>query len=118
MNRVIMYFSTKITPSGYSNNVDIFDTSNQQWKTASLSQTRHSLSAASTNKNAYFVGGILDGFSTPSDVVDVYNGNSWTTTHLSTARFRPIVIGIADKLYVTGGYDGEGESISSVISYK
>jgi hypothetical protein len=56
--------------SGYSNVVDIYDSSNDTWSTDTLSQARSWLGATTVGSKAIFAGG--NSASGNSNVVDIY----------------------------------------------
>jgi hypothetical protein len=66
--------------------VDIYNTLNGSWSTATLSQPRSRLAATSVGNLVLFGGGYNG--SSHSNVVDVFNvtSNTWTTATLSKAR--------------------------------
>ena len=61
----------------YSNTVDIYDTASGTWSTATLSQGRQYLSAATAGNQVLFAGGSSS--SGPSNVVDIYTLQSYPT---------------------------------------
>jgi kelch-like protein 20 len=74
------------------------------WTTATLSQPRYLLSAASAGGKAYFAGGYSDG-SVQSAVVDVYdlNAGTWSTMNLPNARHSFVAASANDNVVFGGG---------------
>jgi hypothetical protein len=70
----------------FSDQVDIYNTLNGSWSTATLSQLRFTLAATSVGKFVLFGGGQIS--KVPSKVVDLFDmtNNTWTTATLSEAR--------------------------------
>jgi hypothetical protein len=74
------------TPTIVYDRVDIYNTLNGSWSTATLSQARFDLAATSVGNLVLFGGGVNS--NVHSNVVDVFNvtSNTWTTATLSQAR--------------------------------
>ncbi len=83
--------------------VDIYDTVSGKNFTSNLSAPRRQLAGAAYGTKVYFAGGISD--SGPSDVVDIFDVTlqSWTTAHLSQARYLLQAATVANKIIFVGG---------------
>lgn len=92
--------------SGYSDVVDIYDTSAGSWSTATLSVGHRALAATSLGSKVFFAGGT----STTSycDVVDIYDTStgSWSTASLSEPRAGLAAASAAGKVVFGGGIHG------------
>ncbi|MCB9914144.1 MAG: hypothetical protein H6828_03215 [Planctomycetes bacterium] len=64
--------------------VDVYDTATGTWSVTALSTPRRLAAATSVGGKLYVAGG--DGPGGPSDVVDVFDGATWSTLRLSEAR--------------------------------
>jgi predicted Ser/Thr protein kinase len=99
--------------------VDIYDTTDGSWNTATLSQARAYLAATSVGHLVLFAGGCsnVDCPSGAPNVVDIYNAtsNTWTTTTLSQARGRLAATSVANRYALfAGGWNVAG-SFSNVV---
>ncbi len=93
-------------PFVHSDVVDIYDADTGTWSTASLSEPRGLLGAASVGDRAFFGGG---GFFPPTHRVDIYDpganpGEEWSTASLSVSRERLVATALGDKVFFAGGY--------------
>ena len=88
---------------GPVNAVDIFDANTGGWSTATLSQARYSMAAATVGTKAVFAGG-FDGFY-PSAAVDIYDASTghWSTTTLSQARDNLAMATVGTQAIFAGG---------------
>jgi hypothetical protein len=88
----------------YSSNVDIYAPSSGKWTTASLSQGRFYLAAASAGSIAAFGGGQTASQEAVA-TVDLYNAatGKWTASALSSPRFGLAAAGAGTKILFAGG---------------
>jgi hypothetical protein len=89
--------------------VDIYDASTNSWSTATLSQPRNYLAAATVGNKVLFAGGAYwNYYLYGSDVVDIYDDstNKWTTARLSEARHGLTATTSGNKIYFAGGLKG------------
>jgi hypothetical protein len=93
--------------------VDIYNAETNTWSTATLSQARSLLVAASVGNKALFAGG------TYSDVVDIYNAdtNTWSTAKLSQGRSYLSATAVGSKAFFAGGSISSGGKSSVVDIY-
>ncbi len=103
-------FAGGLSATGNSNVVDIFNASNGQWSSGTLSQARADLAATTVGTLALFAGGATT--STQSNVVDIYNASTdaWSTATLSQARFNLAATTVGTQAIFAGGYGGGGYS--------
>lgn len=90
-----------------SNVVDIYDNASNTWTTASLSQSRSELTAATAGNKIYFAGGFAGPFvENISTVIDVFDGesNSWSTSHLEQPKASHASIASGNKVFWAGGF--------------
>jgi autotransporter-associated beta strand protein len=100
--------------------VDIYDTTNSTWSTASLSQARYNLAAASAGNQILFAGGEgVGGWPDASAKVDIFNvdSNTWSTGALSQARYRLAGASVGSKVLFGGGWAGPALPSSKVDIY-
>jgi hypothetical protein len=99
----------------YSSNVDIYTPSSGKWTTASLSQGRIYLAAASAGSIAAFGGGQTASQEAVA-TVDLYNATTgkWTASALSTPRFGPAAAGAGTTIVFAGG-EVKANQFSDVI---
>jgi hypothetical protein len=92
-----------------SDRVDIVNR-DHVWSQASLSAARGLLAASSTSTVAVFVGGgvMESGSPVPSDIIDLFDGTSWYTARLHTARYGLAAVPLAmnGRQYVLVGGGG------------
>jgi hypothetical protein len=91
--------------------VDIYNTLNGSWSTATLSQPRCCLAATSVGNLVLFGGG--QNSKVPSNVVDLFNvtNNTWTTATLSQARYGLAATSVDNRYALFGGgLSGSGPS--------
>jgi len=83
----------------YTNEVDIYNSSDNSWSKAGLSEGRTALTGVSSNNKVFFAGGSVDVY-TASDRIDIYDAssNSWSTAQLS-AKCRPVITVVGKKLW-------------------
>jgi len=94
-------------PGISTSKVDIYDLNTQTWSTASLSEPRDLISAATAQDKVYFAGGgTLEpnslGTSKRIDIYDEFTG-SWTTDSLMVALNNMACISTGDKIFWAGG---------------
>jgi kelch-like protein 20 len=96
--------STVTTIATTFNVIDIFNSTSLGWSTATLSQARKWLAAASTGEIVVFGGGSPDGYSS-TNVVDIYNptSGSWSTLTLSQARYYLAAASSSNQIVFAGG---------------
>jgi hypothetical protein len=86
--------------------VDIYNTSDGSWSTATLSQARADPAATSVGSLVFFVGGFCsyDLYNT-SNIVDIYNvtSNTWTTATMSQARYGLAATAVANRYVLFAG---------------
>jgi hypothetical protein len=104
---------------GASNTVDIFDSLSGVWNTATLSQARYNLAAASLGNLAFFGGGNrgeLFGGET-FNAVDIFNATTqtWSTATLSQNRTLLAAASIGDIVAFGGGTFDDGPGFSAVV---
>jgi hypothetical protein len=88
---------------GYSDDVDLYDSTLATWSTARLSVARGSLAAASVGNVALFSGGRTNG--DRSTAVDLFNvkTRSWSTAQLSLARSAIAAASVSNVAIFSGG---------------
>jgi hypothetical protein len=88
----------------YSSNVDIYAPSSGKWTTASLSQGRLYLAAASAGSIAAFGGGQTASLEAVA-TVDLYNASTgkWSASALSSPRFGLAAAGVGTTIVFAGG---------------
>ncbi len=82
--------------------IEIYNVNQATWTIDSLSVARSFPSAVYHEGKFYFAGGGTGGEGLAS-VVDIYDGSTWDTTHMVTARYGALGCAIDDKLYFVGG---------------
>lgn len=114
--------------NGSSDNVDIYDVSDNTWSVAHLSQARESICAVVTGNKVIFAGGTFftkkpnvgNPVGDASDVVDIYDAStdSWTVAKLSVARTDISSAVIGNNVYFAGGSAfGSAQSLNIVDVY-
>jgi hypothetical protein len=103
-----------------SNAVDIYNSTNNTWSTAALSQAREGLAATSVGNLAFFAGGDFPISGEPrgvSNVVDIYNSttNTWSTAAMSQARTDLAATTAGNEAFFAGGISQTGNGYSSVV---
>jgi hypothetical protein len=100
----------QVCPGEYSSRIDIFDTSDRQFRIASLSIPRYGIGAVAAGKLVFFAGGYSpEGSLTnnPKAVtnIDVYNmeTNQWSLMHLSVPRAYVAAGAVGNKVFFAGG---------------
>lgn len=98
--------------SNTSSRVDIYNTTNQSWQTASLSIPRYAIAAATLGNRIVFAGGYNGDEVSPltysnADVYDV-TSNTWSVTSMSQAIGSRSAAVLNDKLYFGGGDHANG----------
>ena len=90
--------------------MEVYNTSTDLWSTASLSQARYGLAAASVGNKVLFGGG-SEG-NVYSKVVDIYDTSTgvWSTANLSQARLWPSATSVGNKVLFAGGFVNGGYS--------
>src|SRR5690606_21207721 len=88
---------------GFLDQVDIYNSLNDSWTTATLSQPRYFLTATTVGHLALFAGGAGSG---PSNLVDIYNSqdDTWTTATLSQTRYDLAATTVGNLALFAGGY--------------
>ncbi|MEO7292369.1 MAG: kelch repeat-containing protein, partial [Ginsengibacter sp.] len=92
----------------FSNRVDIYDATTNQWSTSSLSMARSDLTADAAGNKIYFAGGtnLLNLFDYGcTERIDIYDAvaSSWSTASLSEAKGGHASIQFNGKIYWAGG---------------
>ncbi|HAQ20881.1 MAG TPA: hypothetical protein DCR40_16860 [Prolixibacteraceae bacterium] len=119
-NKVLIAGGMKSFPNVPSDRVDIYDASNGTWSTVSLFSARAGISSGTVNGKAYFAGGsnVANG-GIPydySDVIDIYDGNTWSKDVLPQPRCSAGLV-LGDKFLIVGGKNNTGV-LSSVAIFK
>jgi predicted Ser/Thr protein kinase len=95
--------------------VDVYNTSNNSWYTATLSQARATLAATSVGNLILFGGGYDPNGSKESKVVDIYNvtNNTWTNATLSQARYTLAATSVASRyaLFAGGRFGSKSSNV-------
>ena len=102
----------------YTDRVDIYNSSEDSWSSASLSQSRSSIAAVTAANKVFFAGGYgwfeyrTDHW---SNMVDIYDNstNTWTTSTLSEARGFVSAVNAGNKIYFAGGERNNGQFFPS-----
>ncbi|MCV9389328.1 LamG-like jellyroll fold domain-containing protein [Reichenbachiella ulvae] len=86
-----------------------------QWSTATLSEARSHMAAASVGTKVLFAGGI--NAASTSAVVDIYDSSTdaWTTATLSQDRQLLSATTVGDKVIFAGGYNSTSATNSAVV---
>jgi len=100
-------FLPSVPGPNFSNVVDIYDITTGSWSTATLSQPRWGMTAATLGNKVFFAGGtaILPsgvGITTRVDVYDVAT-DAWSTLEMPHAGGSLASIGLGSKLFIAGG---------------
>ena len=119
---LVLFGGGEIEPPGVagvpSNAVDIYNTSTGSWSTATLSQARNNLAAASVGDLAFFAGG-GDSTGAYTNTVDIYNSatGSWSTAALTQPRIEIATATCGNQVFFAGGQIGEsnGSGIPSNV---
>ena len=101
-----------------SNVVDIYDTTNEIWTTATLSQPRMLIGATVVGNKAFFAGGAIDN-ETATNRVDIYDAttNTWSIDSLSSPRIWVAAATAGTKAIFAGGNDVLSNSYNTVDIY-
>jgi len=106
-------------PWGTSNNVDIYDTTNQTWSGSLLSEPKEVLTAVTANNKVYFAGGETwagDPSTMPptfaSKKIDIYDypTNTWSTSTLIEGKVGFASVLVDNKIYWAGGATSSNNS--------
>lgn len=101
----------------YTNRVDIYNASDDNWSNASLSENRTAIMGISAGNKVFFAGGFsLDNGSYYwSNTVDIYDDatNTWTTATLSDRRGSVSAVAAGNKIYFAGGAKNDGNFLLS-----
>ena len=101
----------------YTNQVDIYNTSDNSWSIAGLSESRTAAAGVSTGNKVFFAGGYSynNGSNYWSNTVDIYDNvaNTWITGTLSERRGYPSAVAAGNKIYFAGGQKNDGQFIPS-----
>jgi len=102
------------TSTTFYNQVDIYNTSDGSWGTATLSQARAYFAATSVANLVLFGGGHCQGSTCFSNVVDIYNEstNNWANATLSVAREGLAATSTKNLAFFGGGYN---DTFSNVV---
>jgi autotransporter-associated beta strand protein len=104
--------------SGYSNVVDIYNTSTGIWSTATLAQARFEFSATSAGNEVFFAGGDYGDWTGPySNVVDIYNTSTgvWSAGTLSLARDGLAATSAGNQVLFAGGFNWGSGGYDNVV---
>ena len=108
---------TGVTGNSVTEVVDIYDTTTGAWSTASLSEARDQLSATCAGSKVFFAGGNVSSGPYPNypivvDTVDIFDTakGTWSTAHLSQARYHLVAAASGNKAFFAGGYTGSAYS--------
>jgi N-acetylneuraminic acid mutarotase len=101
----------------YTNQVDIYNVSDNRWSTASLGEYKSAVGSVSSGNKIFFAGGYsFDGSSNYwSNSVDIYDNatNRWTTGSLSEGRGYVSAVAGGNKIYFAGGQKNNGQFLLS-----
>lgn len=101
----------------YTNQVDIYNTSNNSWSLSGLSEYRTAIAGVSAGNKVFFAGGYSfdNGSNYWSNTVDIYDNatNTWTTGTLSEHRGYLSAVAAGNKIYFAGGQKNDGQFIPS-----
>lgn len=102
--------------ANHSNRIDIYNSLTDEWTVDSLSAPRITVGGVYVNGKFYLAGGWGNDNST-TDVIDVYDGKSWSVMHLPKPMrlYYPQVIG--DEIYFAAYVDANGKPGSSIPVY-
>jgi DNA-binding CsgD family transcriptional regulator len=106
------------TANGITGLVEIWDANQQQWNTGQNKPTPVANVGAAVVDGQIIVPGGYTAAGTPTDVVEAYNviSDAWTSlAALPAPRFAYAIAPFADKVYVFGGWDGQGYANSTFI---
>lgn len=102
-----------------SSRVDVYDTSNQQWSTAELSEGRYGIAAATLGDKIFFAGGARgDGaFDQLFSTVDIYDDatGTWSVANLSQPRGFLAAASVGNKVFFAGGEKDWDYNTSNVV---
>lgn len=97
----------------YTNEVDVYNATDNSWSSTSLSEARTASTGVSAGNNVFFAGG----YSYPywSNKVDIFNNvtNTWTTATLSEYRGYLSAVTAYNKVYFAGGEKNDGQFVPS-----
>ncbi len=100
-------FPPTVPGPNFSNVVDIYDITTGSWSTATLSQPRWGMTAATLGNKVFFAGGtaILPSAVGLTTRVDVYDAttNAWSTMEMPHSGGSLASIGLGNKLFIAGG---------------
>ncbi len=101
-----------------TSDVEIYTPSTRKWTTATLSQARYELAAATAGPIAAFGGG-QTALGATVTTVDLYNATTgnWTTSALSEPRAWPAAAGAGTKIVFAGGQDNIGQASDLIDIY-
>jgi N-acetylneuraminic acid mutarotase len=101
----------------YTNQVDIYNASDNSWSSAVLSEFRSATTGVSAGNKVLFAGGYSfnNGSNYWSNTVDIFDNeaNKWTTATLSERRGYPSAVAAGDKIYFAGGQKNDGQFVPS-----
>jgi len=96
----------------YTNQVDIYNTTNDIWSIGGLSEFRTGTAGASAGNKVFFAGGYLfnNGSNYWSNTVDIYEdaNKTWTSALLSERRGYIVAVAGGNKIYFAGGQKNDG----------
>jgi len=97
----------------YTNEVDIYNSSDNSWSKAGLSEGRTALTGVSSNNKVFFAGGYAfnNGSNYWSKTVDIYDNETdkWTKATLSQAGEYLSAVAAGNKVYFAGGVKNDGQ---------
>ena len=102
----------------YTAQVDIYNSSEDSWTSASLSEARSGTIGVSATNKVLFAGGygwFNNGTDHWSNAVDIYDNstNTWTTAVLSESRGFLSAVAAGNKIYFAGGQKNDGNFLPS-----
>jgi DNA-binding CsgD family transcriptional regulator/N-acetylneuraminic acid mutarotase len=106
------------TTNGVTGLVEVWDVDRKQWKTGQTKLTPVANIGAAALGDQLIVPGGYTAAGTPTNVVEAYNviSDEWTSlAALPAPRFAYAVTAYGDKVYVFGGWDGQGYANSTFI---
>ena len=97
----------------YTNQVDIYNASDNSWSSTSLSEYKTGVAGVSAGNKVFFAGGYS--FNNWSNIVDIYDNatNTWSSGKLSERRANLSAVAAGNKIYFAGGKKNEGQFLPS-----
>ncbi|MGK2861612.1 MAG: Kelch repeat-containing protein [Chitinophagaceae bacterium] len=112
-NKIFFSGGADTVNNAWSDKVDVYDASANNWSVIQLSEPRVSPAVGALSNKVFFAGGSTQGpNSTVSGKVDIYDvsTNSWSSATLSEARTEAKVVAVDNKIIFAGGWNGNGAS--------